>query len=91
MTSEAIADRVIDRARNRKRPLMEDDETVIRVIVDHFIDSLKERGEWPPREGEGGLVDLLVATVGGMEFELGKHGGFTLRMVKPDDGMFPDA
>lgn len=86
-----IADRVIEQARGRKRPMLENDETVIRVIVEHFIDTLVKRGEWPPREGEDDLVDCLVAMVGGMEFEFGKDGGFTLRMVKPDDGMFPDA
>lgn len=88
--NKRIEDRVIEQARGRRRPLMPNDETVIRVIVENFLDSLKDRGEWPPRD-EDELVDVLVACVGGMEFEFDKEGGFMLRMVKPDDGMFSDA
>lgn len=86
-----IEDRVISRARNRKRPLIPDDETAIRVIVAEFVGRLIDKGAWPPPAEKGGVddvVEVLVACVGGLEFELGKAGGFTLRMVAPDDGMY---
>jgi hypothetical protein len=93
VTAADIEDRVIERARNRKRPLMPDDETVIRVICADFVKRLEDRGEWPPPASRGGVecvIETLVACVGGLEFEQGKKGdGFTLRMVAPDDGMYP--
>lgn len=91
--STMVEDRVVERARNRKRPLMPNDETAIRVICQSFIEKLQRDGEWPPPASKGGIdmvVETLVACVGGVEFELGKNGGFNLRMVAPDDGMYPD-
>jgi hypothetical protein len=74
---------------------MPDDETIIRVIVSDFVENLEKRGEWPPpseRGGVDGVVETLVAVVGGLEFEHSGPGkGFLLRMVAPDDGMYPDA
>jgi hypothetical protein len=93
VTTAEIEDRVIERARNRKRPLMPDDETVIRVICADFVKHLQGRGEWPPPVSRGGVeavVETLVAVVGGLEFEHGKGNGFTLRFVAPGDGMYPD-
>lgn len=94
-TVEEIEDAVIARARNRKRPLMPDDETVIRVICADFVNRLVSDGVWPPPADKGGVemvVETLVACVGGLEFEhYGEGKGFKLRMVAPDDGMYPDA
>lgn len=90
-TIDEIEDRVIARARNRRRPLMPDDETVIRVICADFVKRLRDDGNWPPPESDGGVdfvVETLVACIGGLEFELGKRGGFSLRLVAPDDGMY---
>src|ERR1700754_498048 len=92
LSASQIEDIVIERARNRKRPLMPDDETVIRVIVAHFVQDLEKRGEGPPTAERGGVecvVETLVACVGGLEFEHhGEGKGFKLRMVAPDDGMY---
>jgi hypothetical protein len=93
-SASEIEDLVIDRARNRKRPLMPNDETVIRVICADFIGHLQASGEWPPPPSKGGVemvVETLVAVIGGLEFEHGEGGGFKLRFVRPDDGMYPDA
>lgn len=93
MTAEEVENLVIERARNRKRPLMPNDETLIRVICADFLNSLQDRNEWPPPESRGGVeavIETLVACVGGMEFEFGKDGGFVLRMIAPDDGMYPE-
>src|SRR4051812_8613600 len=76
--SSDVVDRVLERARGRQRPLMPNDETVIRVLCDEVIAQMKSRGDWPPKAGEDHLVDFLVAAIGGLEFELGKQGGFKL-------------
>lgn len=95
MNATEVEDAVIERARNRKRPLMPDDETIIRVICADFVKRMQDQGEWPPPASRGGVemvVETLVACVGGLEFEHHSEGqGFKLRMVAPDDGMYPNA
>lgn len=86
-----IADRVIERCRNRTRPLMPDDETVIRVLADSFVENLRAKGEYPQTAaGEQALVETVVACFGNLEFEVGKQGGFELRMRAPDDSLYPE-
>lgn len=86
LTIKRVEDRVIARAKGRRRPMTEDDEMVIRVLVEQFVRDAVDRPDWDEDE----VVELLVACIGGIEFEKGKTGGFTLRMVAPDAGMYPD-
>lgn len=86
LTIKRVEDRVIARAKNRKRPMMPDDETVIRVICAGYVENYFDRDDWD----EDDVVELLVACVGGVEFEVGKDGGWRLRLQAPDAGMYPD-
>lgn len=83
-----VADRVLERARNRRRPLMPDDELAIRFFCDDLCESLRAKGEYP--EDETFLVHWLVSTVGGVELRAEPGKPASLTMVAPDAGMYDD-
>ena len=83
-----VADRVIERATHRRRPLMPDDETVIRALVEHTIDRVTADGADP---NEDKLVAFFVAVLGNLEFEIPSDGGFRIAMRPPDDSLYPGA